>query len=303
VTIGEALKEGSSVLASALSIKTETPSLDARLLLAETLRTEASKLLIIAKDDLSETQYFCYKKLLARRLEGECVAYILERKEFFGLEFYVNPSVLVPRPDTETLVEAGLVFLRDWGTRGLGDWGRTLRVLDLCTGSGAVAIALKYEMPELEVWASDISAEALAIAKKNSNRLLTGKIQDNGPHGDPITFVESEKRKKIEGLFHLIVANPPYVCSGEIDSLAPEVRGEPKLALDGGQDGLDLIKKIISCAPRYLYPDGILLMEMDASQTPAVRTFFQNHSFGNIKIYKDMAGKDRVMSGIYHRYS
>jgi release factor glutamine methyltransferase len=294
VTIGEAIKEGSSVLASALTINTETPSLDARLLLAETLHTEVSELLIMTKDELPETQYLWFKKLLARRLEGECVAYILGRKEFFGLEFYVNPSVLVPRPDTETLVEAGLGILREQGA-GNG----ALRVLDLCTGSGAVAISLKNERPELDVWASDISAEALALAKENSNRLLADKTKGDGPDVDPVTFIKSDLFESIEGAFHLIVANPPYVCSGEIDSLAPEVRGEPRLALDGGNDGLDLIKRIILDAPGHLCPGGILLMEMDTRQIPVVRTLFVNHSFINIKIYKDMAGWERVVSGTY----
>jgi release factor glutamine methyltransferase len=296
MTIGEALKEGNSVLASASAIKTETPSLDARLLLAETLDTEASKLLIMAKAELSETQYLCFKKLLARRLEGECVAYILGRKEFFGLDFYVNHSVLVPRPDTETLVEAALGVLRDWGTTGLGDWGRPLRVLDLCTGSGAVAIALKHERPELEVYASDISSDALALARENSKRLLS---HDTDAHSAPITFIESDLFIEIEGTFHLIITNPPYLCSGVIDSLVPEVRGEPRLALDGGKKGLDLIKKIISGAPGHLFPGGILLMEMDASQIPIIKPLLENHSFGSIKTYKDLAGKERVISGIF----
>ncbi|MDR0291110.1 MAG: peptide chain release factor N(5)-glutamine methyltransferase, partial [Treponema sp.] len=241
-------------------------------------------------------------------MEGECVAYILGKKEFFGLEFLVNPSVLVPRPETELLVE---VVIRELGDQGSGIWdqgeneGQGLKVLDLCTGSGAVAIALKHEIPILEVWAADISNEALEVAKNNATRLLPpdaitfcqGNLYDAllslTTHGTSLLAHCSQLL--VHNSFSFIVSNPPYVSTAQISGLSPEVRAEPILALDGGSDGLDLIRIIISQAPKFLCPGGMLLLEADPGQMKTITTLFQQAGFTEIQIHKGLSGSEQVI--------
>jgi release factor glutamine methyltransferase len=216
---------------------------------------------------------------------GECTAYILGRKEFRCLDFTVTPDVLVPRPETETLVEAALA---------LGN-GQNLTVLDLCTGSGAVAIALKYESPSIELYASDISPKALTIARENARRIL-------GTRGI-IHFLEADlftplTLSRFPGSFSLITVNPPYIASGEIATLAREVRGEPLLALDGGEDGLSLIRRIITEAPAFLLPGGSLLMEADPRQMALITLILKEKGYRDIRTYQDLSGQDRVITGV-----
>jgi release factor glutamine methyltransferase len=218
-------------------------------------------------------------------MAGECTAYILGRKEVRGLDFTVTPDVLVPRPDTETLVEAALAIGK----------GQYLAVLDLCTGSGAVAIALKHESPSMEVYASDISPKALTIARENARRILgTGEI---------IHFLEADlftplSLSRFPRPFSLITANPPYIASGEIAGLAREVRGEPLLALDGGEDGLGLIRRIITEAPAFLLPGGSLLMEADPRQMALITLILKKKGYRDIRTYQDLSGQDRVIMGV-----
>jgi release factor glutamine methyltransferase len=168
--------------------------------------------------------------------------------------------------------------------------GRDLPILDLCTGSGAVAIALKHARPSLEVYASDISPKALAIARENAQGLLgsAGAIQ----------FLSGDLFAPLLPLqFSLITANPPYVASGEIAGLAREVRGEPRLALDGGPDGMDLIRRIIAGAPAHLLPGGALLMEADPGQMAAITLILEKKGYRDIRTYQDLSGRDRVIEG------
>jgi release factor glutamine methyltransferase len=295
--IREALAEGKAALVKA---GIENASLDASLLLAEVLNISRSSLMAAASRPLAEESLLTFNGLIKRRLAGECLAYIVGRKEFYGLEFSVNPSVLVPRPDTETLVE---ITLRELGIRSeeLGIGSQSLRVLDLCTGSGAIAIALKHEMPELEVCAIDISAEALEVAKANADRLLpAGAI--NFYLGD--LFAAFKQGSEIDvstqsGLqtptFLIITSNPPYVPTAAIAGLSPEVRMEPPLALDGGDDGLAVIKRIISRAPQFLCPGGSLLLEADPRQIHSIAALLQQAGFINIQTYNDLSGKERVI--------
>jgi release factor glutamine methyltransferase len=192
------------------------------------------------------------------------------------MRFMVNPSVLVPRPDTETLVEAALQTT-----------GTARSALDLCTGSGAVAIALKRERPALTVTASDISPAALEAARTNAENLHT-----------EIRFVESDLFDRVEGCFDLIVSNPPYIPTAWIASLAPEVQKEPRLALDGGGDGLDLVKKIILGAKTRLNPGGMLLMEADSRQMPAIGELLRGGGYQKVRAYRDLAGLERVIGGV-----
>ncbi|GHT93429.1 release factor glutamine methyltransferase [Spirochaetia bacterium] len=293
MTIREALAQGSGLLKSA---QVDTPALDAGLLLAEVLNTSRVGLIAAGPEPLSEEDYRRFRAFLERRLSGECVAYILGRKEFRGLEFTVTPAVLVPRPDTEILVEAALEKLAESNSQ-LGPQTQ-LKVLDLCTGSGVVAISLKHELPELEVWASDISEAALEVARANAARLLGAEL--NSGTESAIRFIKSDLFNRIGadrtgGPFHLIVSNPPYVCTKEIETLSPEVRREPLLALDGGGDGLDLIRRIIAEAPEHLFPGGRLLLEADPRQMKAIAALLEIEGYKDILILRDLSGQERVI--------
>jgi len=283
MTIREALTEGSAVLAAA---GVENPGLDASLLLAEVLKTSRSSLMTAASEPLTEALRAIFDGLIKRRLAGECTAYILGRKEFYGMDFQVNPAVLVPRPDTETLVEAALEQLASKSP---------LRILDLCTGCGVVAIALKHAMPELEIWATDISVEALEIAQANASRLLSSETI-HFCRGDLFDAFSNEQRS----LFSLIISNPPYIPTAEIAGLSPEVRGEPMLALDGGGDGLDIIRSIISRAPEFLCSGGGLLLEADPRQMERIKSLLLQAGFTTIQTRRDLSGKERVIGGNIH---
>ena len=303
MTVQAAQARGTRLLASA---GLDSPALDSSLLLAEALGLDRGRLILAYPNPLPGSSSSRFEELLRRRLAGESVAYILGRKEFRGLEFIVSPAVLVPRPDTETLVEAALSFLAS--PRSPAPAPRK-SLLDLCTGSGAVAVALKHEAANLEVWASDISPEALEIARRNAARLLEagppGPPQNRGFHNekpDPkppaITFIQSDLFDRITGVFHLITANPPYVKSAEIAGLAAEVRGEPRIALDGGEDGLCIIRRLISEAPAHLHPVGVLLLEAESHQIKSIHDELEKHGFMGIQSYRDLSGAERVTGGI-----
>jgi release factor glutamine methyltransferase len=225
-------------------------------------------------------------------MAGECAAYILGFKEFWGLDFAVNPDVLVPRPDTETLVEAALAALFP-----AAKTGRPLALLDLCTGSGAVVIALKHELPFLEVYATDISARALAVARNNAERLLGGG-KTRPAAAEPVHFLEGDLFEPVPRMgFDLITANPPYVPSAEIPRLPREVRLEPPLALDGGADGLDLARRIAGDAPAFLKSGGRLLMEADPRQMSALALILKKKRYRDLALHRDLSGLERVIEG------
>jgi release factor glutamine methyltransferase len=280
MTIRETLLEGKALLSSS---RIESASLDAALLLAGVLRTGREGLIIRGNETIAGEDRDSFLKAVRRRMAGEPAAYILGRKEFWGLDFIVTPDVLVPRPDTETLVEAALLKA---GQESSGN----RRLLDLCTGSGAVAVALKHELPGWEIRASDISSKALDIARANAEKILGSP--------DAVRFVNSDLFGAFDRRlrFSLIVTNPPYVRRGEIDTLAPEVRREPRLALDGGEDGLDLIRRIIPQAAWRLVQGGSLLIEAASGQMEAIAVILQENGFLNPETHKDLAGRERVIS-------
>jgi len=290
MTIFELLSEGKKQLSSQCSTAViDTPALDAELLLAEILHMGRTKLLTHSDSHVTDVDRENFFRLLGRRREGECVAYILGRREFRGLEFTVNPFVLVPRPDTEIMVEAALGYIDTTRRIPSGEKDRDLSLLDLCTGSGAVAVSLKNERPFLDVSASDISEEALSIAAGNAEKLLDKR--------SAIRFIRSDLFERIPGMFHIIVSNPPYVSKAELSALAPEIKREPAIALNGGEDGLELIKKIVSIAHNYLFPGGLLMLEADPGQMPAIRILLESNYFTDIRIYKDLSARERVISG------
>ena len=316
MTIREAYAQGSADLKFA---EIPSPALDASLLLAHVLNTNRTSLIAKGMDTIPAKICEKYCSLIERRALGECVAYIIGKKEFRGLEFEVNKSVLVPRPDTETLVEAAIGILSEnllaktqssQGTPRKKE--ENIKILDICTGSGAIAIALKNEKPELEVHATDISPTALKVAVKNSENLLgknkicfyQGDIFNslNNPISSPIilrTFGSISVSPC--DLFPLIVSNPPYIPSAEIETLSAEVQNEPRLALDGGSSGLEIIKRIIEEAPNYLQKGGFLLLEAAPSQTEEIKTLLAKRGFTSLQLFKDLSGADRVIGGKFEK--
>jgi len=211
-----------------------------------------------------------------RRRAGEPVAYITGEREFYGLALRVNPAVLIPRPETELIVELALARLRD------GE-----RVLDLGTGSGAIAVALAVSRPALEVTACDASESSLAIARKNAER-----------HGARLRLVASDWFSALAGeQFNAIVSNPPYIASGDRHLTEGDLRWEPRHALDAGPSGLEAITAIVSAAPKHLLPDGWLALEHGFDQGPKCEALLRAAGFVDVADHADLAGLPRVVTG------
>ena len=250
--------------------------LDAEVLLAHVLKSNRVALYTGFDKPLEEAELAAYRELIKRRLAGEPVAYLVGEQEFWSLPLTVDPRVLIPRRDTETLVEVG--------KRAGG-----VRVADVATGSGAVALALASELPEAAIVATDASADALAVARLNVERHnLAARVELR--QGDLAAPLDADAHD-------LIVSNPPYVPSGAIAGLAPEVRREPRLALDGGPDGLDVLRRLVPGARARLAAGGTLAVEHGHEQGAAVRELFAAAGFSAIETTRDLAGNDRVTSG------
>ncbi len=261
-----------------------SPRLDAELLLGRILRLDRIGLLLDAERPLTRSELAQYRALHQRRRAGEPVAYLLGVREFYGRSFMVDPRVLIPRPDTEHLVEVALARTRHLSL--------SARVLDLCTGSGCVAISLGRERPTARVLAVDVSPDALAVAVENALRL--------GAYN--VAFVLSDLWAALPGgqrRFDLITANPPYIAEGEIPRLPVDVRAyEPRLALAGGADGLDLLRRIVAGAPAFLAEDGVLAVEIGADQGQAVQQLFTAAGYRAVALKPHSGGNDRVVSGL-----
>ncbi|HEY3819624.1 MAG TPA: peptide chain release factor N(5)-glutamine methyltransferase [Polyangiaceae bacterium] len=265
----------------------ESPRLDAEVLLARALGTTRIQLIVDAKRPLSPDELTRMREMVRRRRAREPVAYIVGEREFYGRTFRVDPRVLVPRPDTETLVDVALAR-----TRALS---LSVRVLDLCTGSGCVAITLARERPTSCVSGSDLSPGALAVARDNALRL--GAYNVAWRQGDLFDAVPSPER------FDLVTANPPYIAAGDFASLQADVRDhEPRLALEGGADGLSLLARVVAGAPaRLVSPGGVLAVEVGAGQAPAVVQLFEQAGLTAIEVQRDYARIERVVSGMLGR--
>ena len=256
----------------------DSPRLDAELLLADTLKLDRVGLYLNFERPLQAGELAAYREQVRRRAGHEPLAYILGRAEFWSLPFKVTPAVLIPRPDTELLVEAALPLLAG-----------AARVLDVGTGSGALAIALAHERQAVTVTAIDLSAAALAVANENA--------RTNGV-AERIAFVETDLAALPVGPFELIVANPPYIPQGDLAGLMPEVRDfEPRLALDGGPDGLDAYRALGRQAGAVLAPGGWLLVEVGIGQAAAVQELFASAGLAEIFTARDLAGIERVVGG------
>ena len=255
--------------------------LDAELLATKAFGRTRVELYTHFDQPLGDPELASYRGLVQRRIAGESVAYILGRKEFWSLDLQVDARVLVPRPDTETLVEQALELLKAMPAKG-----RPPRVADIGTGSGALALALKKERPGDEVFAVDVSPDALEVARGNATRL-----------GLDITFLQGDLVSPLAGPFDLIASNPPYIPSQDIAGLSPEVRREPSLALDGGADGLLLVRRLASEARKILAPGGALAMEIGAGQAASVMEILRGEGYAGIGARRDLAGIERVVFG------
>ena len=282
VPLGDLLRETARVLQDALGLPIEEAYLEARLLAGHAISRNAAQLVAASEEVLNDEDQGRICALVERRRGGEPVAYIIGRREFFGLELKVTPAVLIPRPETELLVEQALARLPA---------GQPLRVLDLGTGSGAVAIAIAHERPDARVTATDRWEAALCVARENAARL-----------GARVRFVPSDWYAGLAGeAFDLIVSNPPYVAEGDPHLHQGDLRFEPREALVGGSDGLECLRRIVAGAPSYLRQGGWLLLEHGFDQGAECRFLLEETGFVEVFTARDLAGLERVSGGRLER--
>lgn len=258
--------------------------LDARLLLEYACGTDHSTLFAHPDREVTDKEQETYKELLGRREKREPVAYILGTWDFMGLSFKVTGDVLIPEQDSELLVEEAMRFCEDG-----------MRVLDLCTGSGCIGLSVLKYTNYTSLVATDISAAALNIARQNAETLGLAERS---------TFIETDLFPEVpekDKRYDIIVSNPPYIASSVIEELAPEVKDyEPRLALDGDEDGLTFYRRIIDNAGDYLYSSGYLIMEIGYDQARAVTELMEaNGKYHEIEVIKDYGGNDRVIRACY----
>ena len=261
----------------------DEPELEAELLLRHCLGVDRASLYRLLTAELSEEEQLRFRELVRRRLIHEPTAYIIGRKEFFSLDLEVTPEAIIPRPETELLVELAIEVAQE------NPSAQALHIADVGTGCGAIAVALAIALPEAKIAAIDSSAEALALAKRNARRHSVDRR---------IRFISGDLLKTLNERVNVIVANLPYVTTADWKALPPEIREhEPRLALDGGEDGLRVIERLLQQAPGRLTPSGVLLAEIGHNQgraaKAAARTVFARAA---VKIVPDLAGRDRVLA-------
>jgi len=310
-----------------------TPRLDAEVLIAAALGLPRLQLYVQFDRPLAPLELAKIREAVQRRQAGESVAYIVGKKEFFGLDFAVDARVLVPRPDTETLVDEALGRLRprapevaedsapgtsdgapmtdeaappeadpgqeatDGGAQAVAPRSAVApqpaapprKIADVGTGSGAIIVTLGKQLPGASLYAVDASDDALAVARANATQ-----------HGVPVTFLAGDLGAPLAPFapFDLITANLPYIPTDQLPDLAAEVRAEPRLALDGGIDGLALVQRLVQQAPPLLAPGGALVLEIGAGQAPATAALLHAAGFIDVRLRRDLGAIDRVVSGV-----
>lgn len=258
----------------------DTAYLDAEILMRHALGCKREELFLLSNEILDQEKIDYFMNLIERRKKREPVAYITEKKEFFSREFIVSQEVMIPRPETETLVERVIDIIR---------LNNIKNMLDIGTGSGIIAITLSLNFPELKICATDISDDALNVARKNA--IMHG-VESR------IEFVKSDLFDGLdpEKKFDLIVSNPPYIPSRDIPLLDPEIRDyEPRVAIDGGLDGLDVIRRIARDSHNYMQKGGFLVMEVGEGQGPSVLEILRGSNYSDCMIFKDLSGKERCI--------
>ena len=274
MTYREAIARGEQVLELVNIIDVKT---DAWLLLEMVCKIDRNFYYMHMNDDILDDQLREYEHVIKKRAEHIPLQYIIGETEFMGLKFKVNSSVLVPRQDTETLVEEALKITKPG-----------MKVLDMCTGSGCIIISILHNVTDVEGFAVDISKQALNVAKENA------KVNDVS-----VIFERSDLFDNVTGTYDIIVSNPPYIPTEEVHKLMPEVRlFEPMEALDGKEDGLFFYKKIVDSCGDYLNPGGYILFEIGHDQGEAVSKMLIAADYADVRVIKDLAGNDRVVIGV-----
>lgn len=263
-----------------------SPRLDAEVLLGYCLGWDRVKLYVNFDKPLLPAELAAYREVVKRRVSREPVAYIIGRKEFYSLSFKVSPAVLIPRPDTELLVETAISLLKDRPAEG-----NALSICDIGTGSGAILLALGHHCRDATLWGTDISEDALALARENAEQLGLS-TRTSFIRADILPDWSAGER-----CFSCIISNPPYIPRADIASLEPEInKFEPRVALDGGDDGLTLYRRIISRSWEFLDENGIICLEIGEEQAdPVIKILDASHHYDGIDVRKDFAGKDRVI--------
>ena len=261
----------------------EETALDARLLLEAVCGTDRNDLLVHGEQPVAPEAEEKYLNWIRQRAEHIPLQQLTGEQDFMGLTFAVNEHVLIPRQDTEILVEEVLKELHD-----------RMRILDMCTGSGCILLSLLHYSNDCEGLGVDLSAEALEVAGQNVLKVLTPEKAEHAH------FLQSDLFEKVEGKFEIIVSNPPYIASAEVEKLMPEVRDhEPRMALDGTEDGLYFYRRIIEEAGKHLVSSGMLFFEIGYDQGQAVSELMRTEGYCDVQVVQDYAGLDRVVFGTY----
>lgn len=277
-TIGTLLRSARERLAS--GGLTDTPYLDALLLLMKTTGASREKLLCSLPDPIDGSLAAQFSTLIEKRRDGTPVAYLTGKREFWGRDFFVDERVLIPRPDTELLIEKSLELFKA-GEIPEG------RILDLCSGSGCIGITLQSELPGETVLLADISGKALEVSSRNSRNIL----------GTEMPSFQSDLLEHVPGTFSLILSNPPYIADEQMRGTELISRGEPARALAAGPDGLDLYRRLLPQGFAKLCKKGYLMVECGADQADALKHLFAESGFEGITVYKDLGGRDRAVAG------
>ena len=271
---------GKELLQSAVEKLGKEKRLEAELLLCDVLQMDRARFLAHDLDEVTQEQEKTYQGLITRMEQHEPFQYLLGTANFMGLDLKVTPSVLIPRFDTERLVETALRY---------ADGIREPKILDICTGSGAIAIAMSHFCPNAQVWAGDLSEEALAVAKENNRTCQTSVMFRQGDLLEPFS--------DLKGTVDILVSNPPYITSDEMKELPEDVLQEPHMALWGGEDGLDFYHRLAEGAGALLRKGGWIVFEIGWKQGQAVQDMLEQQGFQDVGLLQDWQGRDRVVFG------